>query len=147
MTKWSCFFSILCQTSVSESTLVALLAARNEKILQLKAELQEDVEDSVLNAKLVAYCSDQVRFITITSKCSLIFVKLNSIFIFSQTHSSFEKAGLISLVKIRFLPTDEHFSLRGNTLKKAIEEDKKRGLVPFLVQHNSIGGYLIGRFA
>lgn len=65
------------QTSVSESTLVALLAARNEKIRQLKAELQEDVEDSVLNAKLVAYCSDQVRIITITSNCSLIFVKLN----------------------------------------------------------------------
>ncbi|XP_003969894.2 histidine decarboxylase [Takifugu rubripes] len=95
------------QTSVSESTLVALLAARKEKLLQLKAELQEDVEDSVLNAKLVAYCSD-------------------------QTHSSFEKAGLISLVKIRFLPTDEHLSLRGHTLNQAIEDDKKRGLVPFL---------------
>lgn len=89
MTKWSCFFSILCQTSVSESTLVALLAARNGKIRQLKAELQEDVEDSVLNAKLVAYCSDQVRIITITSNCSLIFVKLNQIFIFDFTDAFF----------------------------------------------------------
>ncbi|CAF99828.1 unnamed protein product, partial [Tetraodon nigroviridis] len=96
------------QTSVSESTLVALLAARKDKILQLQADLQEDVDDSVLNAKLVAYCSD-------------------------QTHSSFEKAGLISLVKIRFLPSDEQFSLRGDALKQAIEEDKKKGLVPFLL--------------
>lgn len=79
----------MCQTSVSESTLVALLAARNGKIRQLKAELQEDVEDSVLNAKLVAYCSDQVRIITITSNCSLIFVKLNQIFIFDFTDAFF----------------------------------------------------------
>lgn len=58
---------------------------------------------------------------------------MKCLFLISQTHSSFEKAGLISLVKIRFLPTDEHFSLRGDTLKQAIEEDKKKGLVPFLV--------------
>ena len=52
-----------------------------------------------------------------------------------QAHSSVEKAGLISLVKIRFLPTDEHFSLRGETLREAIEEDRKMGLVPFLVRY------------
>lgn len=80
---------MLCQTSVSESTLVALLAARNEKIRQLKAELQEDIEDSVLNAKLVAYCSDQVRVITVTSNCSLIFVKLYQIFILDFTDAFF----------------------------------------------------------
>lgn len=44
-----------------------------------------------------------------------------------------EKAGLISLVKIRFLPTDQHLSLRGDTLRQAIEEDRKVGLVPFMV--------------
>ncbi|KAG7247126.1 hypothetical protein CRUP_018454, partial [Coryphaenoides rupestris] len=49
-----------------------------------------------------------------------------------QAHSSVEKAGLISLVKIRFLPTDEEFSLRGDALKEAIEEDRRMGLVPFL---------------
>uniref|UniRef100_A0A3Q1K2W2 Histidine decarboxylase n=1 Tax=Anabas testudineus TaxID=64144 RepID=A0A3Q1K2W2_ANATE len=96
------------QSTVSESTLVALLAARKDKILQLRAELNQDVDDSILNARLVAYASD-------------------------QAHSSVEKAGLISLVKIRFLPTDEQLSLRGDTLKQAIQEDRRRGLVPFML--------------
>lgn len=50
-----------------------------------------------------------------------------------KAHSSVEKAGLISLVKMKFLPVDEHFSLRGKTLRRAIEEDRKRGLVPVFV--------------
>ncbi|XP_053722191.1 histidine decarboxylase [Synchiropus splendidus] len=96
------------QGTVSESTLVALLAARKDKILQLRPEIDQDVDDSVLNSKLVAYASD-------------------------QAHSSVEKAGLISLVKIRFLPTDEKLSLRGEALKQAIDEDRMNGLVPFLL--------------
>lgn len=52
---------------------------------------------------------------------------------FLKAHSSVEKAGLISLVKMRFLPVDENFSLRGETLKKAIAEDRKKGLVPVFV--------------
>ncbi|AWP01346.1 putative histidine decarboxylase [Scophthalmus maximus] len=96
------------QSTVSESTLVALLAARKDKILQLRAELDQDVDDSALNTRLVAYASD-------------------------QAHSSVEKAGLISLVKIRFLPTDKQLSLRGDTLKLAIQEDRRMGLVPFML--------------
>uniref|UniRef100_A0A673BNV0 Histidine decarboxylase n=2 Tax=Sphaeramia orbicularis TaxID=375764 RepID=A0A673BNV0_9TELE len=96
------------QSTVSESTLVALLAARKDKILQLRSELDQDVDESILNSRLVAYTSD-------------------------QAHSSVEKAGLITLVKIRFLPTDEHLSLTGDTLKQAIGEDRRRGLVPFMV--------------
>ncbi|XP_068455495.1 histidine decarboxylase [Clinocottus analis] len=95
------------QSTVSESTLVALLAARKDKMLQLRPELQ-DADASALNARLVAYASD-------------------------QAHSSVEKAGLISLVKIRFLPTDERLSLRGAALKEAIEEDRRAGLVPFML--------------
>ncbi|KAG7482920.1 histidine decarboxylase [Solea senegalensis] len=96
------------QSTVSESTLVALLAARKDKISQLRAELDQDVDDSILNARLVAYASD-------------------------QAHSSVEKAGLISLVKIRFLPTDDHLSLRGDTLKQAVQDDRRMGLVPFML--------------
>nr|XP_023669628.1 histidine decarboxylase [Paramormyrops kingsleyae] len=95
------------QSTVSECTLVSLLAARKTKILKLK-ETEADTDDSVLNSRLVAYASD-------------------------QAHSSVEKAGLISLVKIRFLPTDEQFSLRGETLQTAIEEDRRKGLVPVLL--------------
>jgi len=44
---------------VSESTLVALLAARKDVLLKLQAELDQPVDDSVLNSRLVAYASDQ----------------------------------------------------------------------------------------
>uniref|UniRef100_A0A672GK11 Histidine decarboxylase n=1 Tax=Salarias fasciatus TaxID=181472 RepID=A0A672GK11_SALFA len=47
-------------STVSESTLVALLAARKDKILQLRAELDQEVDDSILNSRLVAYASDQL---------------------------------------------------------------------------------------
>ncbi|XP_060116273.1 histidine decarboxylase [Heteronotia binoei] len=95
------------QSTVSESTLVALLAARKNKILEMKI-LEPDADESTLNSRLVAYASD-------------------------QAHSSVEKAGLISLVKVRFLPVDENFSLRGETLREAIEEDRIHGLVPVFV--------------
>ncbi|XP_006895391.1 PREDICTED: histidine decarboxylase [Elephantulus edwardii] len=95
------------QSTVSESTLIALLAARKNKILEMKTS-EPEAEESSLNARLIAYASD-------------------------QAHSSVEKAGLISLVKMRFLPVDDNFSLRGDTLQKAIEEDKARGLVPVFV--------------
>ncbi|MBN3313403.1 DCHS decarboxylase, partial [Atractosteus spatula] len=97
------------QSTVSESTLISLLAARKAKILEMK-EAEPAADESVLNSRLIAYASDQ-----------------------ASAHSSVEKAGLISLVKIRFLPADEQFSLRGETLRAAIEEDRKRGLVPVLV--------------
>uniref|UniRef100_A0A6Q2X5Z9 Histidine decarboxylase n=1 Tax=Esox lucius TaxID=8010 RepID=A0A6Q2X5Z9_ESOLU len=97
------------QGTVSESTLVALLAARKSRIQQVKrTESDGDLDDSVVNSRLVAYASD-------------------------QAHSSVEKAGLISLVKIRFLPTDDCFSLRGDTLRRAIQEDRRRGLVPTML--------------
>ncbi|KAM9061479.1 histidine decarboxylase [Sarcophilus harrisii] len=95
------------QSTVSESTLVALLAARKNKIQDMKVS-EPDVDESFLNSRLVAYASD-------------------------QAHSSVEKAGLISLVKMKFLPVDKNFSLRGEILQKAIEEDRKQGLVPVFV--------------
>ncbi|XP_057579717.1 histidine decarboxylase isoform X2 [Hippopotamus amphibius kiboko] len=95
------------QSTVSESTLIALLAARKNKILEMKAS-EPGMDESSLNARLIAYASD-------------------------QAHSSVEKAGLISLVKMKFLPVDDNFSLRGEALQKAIEEDRERGLVPVFV--------------
>uniref|UniRef100_A0A3B1K409 Histidine decarboxylase n=1 Tax=Astyanax mexicanus TaxID=7994 RepID=A0A3B1K409_ASTMX len=110
------------QSTVSECTLVALLAARKDKILQMKStdpaaethtdafinDTHSDMDESILNSRLIAYASD-------------------------QAHSSVEKAGLISLVKIRFLETDERFSLRGETLQRAIQEDRRRGLLPIML--------------
>uniref|UniRef100_A0A674AD97 Histidine decarboxylase n=1 Tax=Salmo trutta TaxID=8032 RepID=A0A674AD97_SALTR len=112
---WDCIFRdiekvIMPGSTVSESSLVALLAARKARIQQEKRTdpADRDLDDSVVNSRLVAYASD-------------------------QAHSSVEKAGLISLVKIRFLPPDDHFSLRGDTLKQAIQEDRRRGLVPVML--------------
>ncbi|KAI5616596.1 histidine decarboxylase isoform X1 [Silurus asotus] len=109
------------QSTVSECTLVALLASRKDKILQMKSrnsptdthtdafsDTHTDTDESMLNSSLIAYASD-------------------------QAHSSVEKAGLISLVKIRFLETDDKFSLRGETLQRAIQEDRRRGLVPVML--------------
>ena len=46
-----------------------------------------------------------------------------------------EKNALITLVKLRRLQTDDSYSLRENTLRKAIQEDKQNGLIPFFVSY------------
>ncbi|XP_061414412.1 histidine decarboxylase-like isoform X3 [Lethenteron reissneri] len=97
------------QTTVSESNLLALLAARTRALARLRGDARVDVgQDALLNARLVAYTSD-------------------------QAHSSVLKASLVSLVRLRSLPTDLEFSLRGETLRRAVEEDQAQGLVPFFV--------------
>lgn len=47
------------QSTVSESTLIALLAARKNKILEMRAS-EPGADESSLNARLIAYASDQV---------------------------------------------------------------------------------------
>jgi len=47
------------QTTASEATFVALLAARTEAIKRYRAR-DPTLEDAEINARLVAYCSDQV---------------------------------------------------------------------------------------
>lgn len=50
-----------------------------------------------------------------------------------QAHSSVEKAALIGLVKMRYIPSDKHLSMRGPTLQQAIRKDREKGLIPFWV--------------
>ncbi|CAF0754777.1 unnamed protein product [Brachionus calyciflorus] len=95
------------QGTASESVLVTLLSARNKAIHEAKLEHPE-WSDYLIRSKLVAYCSD-------------------------QSHSSFERATLLAPVKCRKLPCDKKYSLRGETLLNAIENDKKEGLIPFFV--------------
>jgi len=52
-----------------------------------------------------------------------------------QAHSCVEKAGMISLVKMRELEIDNDFSLRGPTLQKAIEVCSRLDVM--LVVHSS----------
>ena len=51
-----------------------------------------------------------------------------------QAHSSVEKAGLIGLVKLRYIESDDNLSLRGDKLKEAIKRDRDNGLIPFFVR-------------
>ncbi len=50
-----------------------------------------------------------------------------------QAHSSVEKAGLIGLVKLRYIESDDELSMRGDTLATAIAQDREKGLIPFFV--------------
>jgi tyrosine decarboxylase len=93
--------------SASECVLVSLLSARTDMLRKLKAK-HPFVEDGVLLSKLVMY----------TSKLA---------------HSCVEKAGVIAMVKIRLLNTDENYSLRGSELEKAVKDDRSNGLIPFFV--------------
>uniref|UniRef100_A0A182QJR3 Histidine decarboxylase n=1 Tax=Anopheles farauti TaxID=69004 RepID=A0A182QJR3_9DIPT len=95
------------QTTASEATLVCLLAGRTMAIRRFH-EHTPGLQDAEINARLVAYCSD-------------------------QAHSSVEKAALIGLVRMRFIEADDQLSLRGDALRDAIEEDIKQGLIPFWV--------------
>ncbi|KFB44891.1 aromatic amino acid decarboxylase [Anopheles sinensis] len=95
------------QTTASEATLVCLLAGRTLAIRRFH-EHTPGLQDAEINARLVAYCSD-------------------------QAHSSVEKAALIGLVRMRFIEADDQLSLRGDALRDAIEEDIRQGLIPFWV--------------
>ena len=46
-------------------------------------------------------------------------------------HCAIDKAAVISEVKLRKLETDGNYSLRGETLAKAIHEDRRLGFIPF----------------
>ncbi|XP_068621960.1 aromatic-L-amino-acid decarboxylase [Battus philenor] len=95
------------QTTASEATLVSLLAARTRALMEL-SKLNPDLQSSELLGHLICYCSD-------------------------QAHSSVEKAGLIGLVRMRYIESDENQSMRGDKLEEAIQNDKSKGLVPFWV--------------
>lgn len=97
------------QTTASESTLICLLAGRTQAIRRFH-ESQPGYQDSEINARLVAYCSD-------------------------QAHSSVEKAALIGLVRMRYIESDPKLSLRGAALKEAIQDDIQLGLIPFWVSY------------
>ncbi|RVE45150.1 hypothetical protein evm_010173 [Chilo suppressalis] len=93
------------QGTASEATLVALLGAKARTIQRVK-EQHPDWTDAQILSKLVGYCN-------------------------KQAHSSVERAGLLGGVKLRTLRPDNKHRLRGDTLKDAIKEDLKNGLIPF----------------
>ena len=68
------------------------------------------IDDGVLQSRLIAYASQ-------------------------QAHSSAERAALLGGVKVRLLEIDEDFSLRGEALQRAIDEDRAKVIsLSFVVQ-------------
>lgn len=98
------------QGSASEVTFIALLVAKEKKVRDLIAN-GSDLSEAEIKGKLIAYSSD-------------------------QSNSSVEKSGLLASVPMRLLPADKNGILRGTTLKKAIKEDKAKGLIPCYVVAN-----------
>ena len=68
----------------------------------------DEFEEAALLSKLMAYCS-------------------------KEAHSCVEKAAMIGFVKLRILEPDQNCSLRGHSLRQAMEEDIQNGLHPFFV--------------
>ncbi|KAJ9585152.1 hypothetical protein L9F63_003043, partial [Diploptera punctata] len=102
-----CTLNNINNTSASECVLVTMLAARAQAIKKLKQQ-HPFVEEGVLLSKLMAYCS-------------------------KEAHSCVEKAAMICFVKLRILEPDDKCSLRGATLRQAMEEDEALGQIPFFV--------------
>jgi len=96
------------QSSASECILDALLAARANAVKRLRSVYGDELEDTSILSKLVAYCS-------------------------KEAHSCVEKASMIGFVKIRILEPDSNNQLTGEILRAAMEEDMKGGLHPFFV--------------
>ncbi|RZF44301.1 hypothetical protein LSTR_LSTR006851 [Laodelphax striatellus] len=95
------------QGSASEATLIGLLAAKEKTVHRLKQENPE-LDENNIRTKLVSYTSD-------------------------QSNSSVEKAGLLASVPMRLLPANREGKLTGATLRSAILDDIKNGLIPCYV--------------
>ncbi|KAL4398972.1 carboxy-lyase [Malassezia pachydermatis] len=96
--------------SASESTLIMAIAARERAVRHRVLETgrsDADVRADLL-PKMVLYCT-------------------------TQTHSSGHKAAKILGLQCRSLPVyrEDHFGLRGETLRAALEEDLRNGRYPF----------------
>ena len=100
-------FSGVIQDSASSATLCALLTAR-EKATSWKTN---ELGFSTISRKLIVYTSE-------------------------EAHSSTEKGAKIAGFgkdNIRFIPTDNKFSMCANTLRKEIQSDLDKGFVPTCV--------------
>ncbi|KAK7473657.1 hypothetical protein BaRGS_00035135 [Batillaria attramentaria] len=95
------------QTTASETVFLCVLAARTKLVSKMKSA-NPDIRDVDVISRLVGYSSD-------------------------QSNSSVHRSGLLAEVRMRKLESDDQFCLRGETLRRAIEEDKAKGYIPFFV--------------
>ena len=96
------------QDSASSACLVALLSARERAS---NSSLNKAGGNQFANKKLVAYIS-------------------------TQTHSSLEKAMMISGLgseQLRKIDVDQNYAMQSEALQKQIDKDREKGYLPFLV--------------
>lgn len=93
------------QGTASKSMLVAIIAAQEHFVQRIKSKYPEMTESDI-RGKLVMYSND-------------------------QSNSFVEKTSRLAAIQIKLLPVDEEFSLRGETLRKAIEDDLRAEKIPF----------------
>jgi len=63
-----------------------------------------------------------------------------TLYVSDQTHHSVAKSALLAgfpPANVRAVPSDEHFRIRLDLLEEKIEDDRRRGLTPFLVVGNA----------
>uniref|UniRef100_A0A131XYW8 Aromatic-L-amino-acid decarboxylase n=1 Tax=Ixodes ricinus TaxID=34613 RepID=A0A131XYW8_IXORI len=95
------------QSTASECTLTAVLAAKTKMTTQVLQQNPSLTPCQVWD-KLVVYTS-------------------------CQAHSSVERAALLASVRLHVVSTDDELSVRGATLLKVIQEDRKLGFIPMAV--------------
>ncbi|KAG0434952.1 hypothetical protein HPB47_018767, partial [Ixodes persulcatus] len=96
------------QSTASECTLTAVLAAKTKMTTQVLQQNPSLTPCQVWD-KLVVYTS-------------------------CQAHSSVERAALLASVRLHVVSTDDELSVRGATLLKVIQEDRKLGFIPMAVR-------------
>lgn len=94
------------QGTASESILIAAIAAREQSLDRIKAEHPE-LSESDIRGKFIAYSSE-------------------------LANGCVEKSSYLAVLPMRLLKTDANGSLRGQTLRAAIEEDMAKGFIPIL---------------
>jgi aromatic-L-amino-acid decarboxylase len=99
------------QGSASEAVVTVVVAARErmlKKIAEGLSEKEGEAKKDDARAKLIALTSD-------------------------QAHSCTQKASIIAGTKFRTIATrhEDKFALRGNDLKRALEDCRREGLIPY----------------
>lgn len=115
------------QGTASEATLFALLAARSKTLAELRKQQEFDNDNNNNNNN---FTLDQTQIISNNDLCSM--ERLVG-YCSDLAHSSVERAGLLGGVRITSVQSDDNCRLRGSVLRQQILDDKRNGLVPFLV--------------
>lgn len=95
------------QVSATDATLVTMIAARHAKTKELNRR-NPSLDRRAHLPFFVAYCT-------------------------KISHASIRKIAEVAMVQVRLLETDKDHILRGETLRRAMREDKEKGIIPFFV--------------